>query len=105
MTAYVGRVLPTHERKAIDQHLDECHGCRRRLARATPQVLGDATTFVLATEPMTVLDRTEADEADEPDDHGPVLGEEPTTPAWEHPIDLGDLRDMTCTECHTGASM
>ena len=86
MTAYVGRVLPTHERKAIDQHLDECHGCRRRLARATPQVLGDATTFVLATEPMTVLDRTEADEAD---DHGPVLGEEPTTPAWEHPIDLG----------------
>ena len=80
-------MLPTDERKAIDLHLGECHGCRRRLARATPQVLGDATTFILATEPMSVLDRTEIAEA-EADEHGPVLGEEPTTPAWTHPIDL-----------------
>ncbi len=41
----------------------------------------DAPTFILATEPQTALHHDH--------DDGPVLGEEPTTPAWEHPIDLG----------------
>ena len=87
VTAYVGRALPTDESAAISLHLGECQGCRRRLARATPEVLGDATTFILATEPMEVIERATLHDAD--DDHGPVLGEEPTTPAWDHPLDLG----------------
>ena len=99
MTRYVDRVLPTDESAAVAQHLGECLGCRRRLARATPQVLGDATTFILATEPMPILARHEHHDLDHhhhdldrqhhEEDHGPVLGEEPTTPAWDHPMDLG----------------
>jgi nitrate/TMAO reductase-like tetraheme cytochrome c subunit len=25
--------------------------------------------------------------------------------AFQHPVDIGDLREMTCAECHTGSSM
>jgi hypothetical protein len=35
---------------------------------------------------------------------GVVMVEVPTN-EFQHPIDLGDMREMTCTECHTGASM
>jgi nitrate/TMAO reductase-like tetraheme cytochrome c subunit len=35
---------------------------------------------------------------------GHVMIESPEA-QFQHPVDLGDLRQMTCAECHTGASM
>jgi len=99
VTAYVDRALTRDESAAFDLHLGECHGCRRRLARATPQVLGDATTIILASEPLAALAHQHQhphqhqhhhhQQREDEDEHGPVLGEEPTTPAWDHPMDLG----------------
>jgi nitrate/TMAO reductase-like tetraheme cytochrome c subunit len=34
-----------------------------------------------------------------------VLAEGGTTAAFEHPIDLGDLRAVNCSDCHTGGGM
>lgn len=34
-----------------------------------------------------------------------VLAPGGTTAAFEHPIDLGDLRTITCSDCHTGGGM
>lgn len=34
-----------------------------------------------------------------------VLTEGSTTAAFEHPIDLGDLRGVNCSDCHTGGGM
>ena len=34
-----------------------------------------------------------------------VLGEGGATAAFEHPIDLGDLRGVNCSDCHTGGGM
>jgi hypothetical protein len=35
---------------------------------------------------------------------GEVMIEAPEM-QFQHPVDLGDLRMMTCAECHTGATM
>jgi nitrate/TMAO reductase-like tetraheme cytochrome c subunit len=34
-----------------------------------------------------------------------LLAANGTTAAFEHPIDLGDLRTVTCSDCHTGGGM
>lgn len=34
-----------------------------------------------------------------------VLGPDGATAAFEHPIDLGDLRSVNCSDCHTGGGM
>jgi nitrate/TMAO reductase-like tetraheme cytochrome c subunit len=34
-----------------------------------------------------------------------VLKESNAEGAFEHPIDLGDLRAVTCADCHTGGGM
>ena len=34
-----------------------------------------------------------------------VLAESGSTAAFEHPIDLGDLRAVNCSDCHTGGGM
>ncbi len=34
-----------------------------------------------------------------------VLGEGGATAAFEHPVDLGDLRTVNCSDCHTGGGM
>jgi hypothetical protein len=34
-----------------------------------------------------------------------VLGTGGATAQFEHPVELGDLRDYNCTDCHTGGPM
>jgi hypothetical protein len=34
-----------------------------------------------------------------------VLSETSSEASFEHPVDIGDLRDVNCADCHTGAGM
>ncbi len=34
-----------------------------------------------------------------------VLGDTPATSEFQHPVDLGDLRNFNCADCHTGGGM
>ena len=54
VTAYVDQLLPADYIAAIDEHLGECDGCRRRLARATPSgdSIGDEPTMLSWDHPI-----------------------------------------------------
>jgi hypothetical protein len=34
-----------------------------------------------------------------------VLSSSEAQATFEHPVDIGDLREVKCQECHTGSSM
>jgi len=33
---------------------------------------------------------------------GPALASAPAPPTFQHPVDIGDLTQVNCADCHTG---
>ena len=63
-----------------------------------PQTLTDRVYSIFDRNDLTNRDRVAMARA------GVAMIESPDA-AFQHPVDIGDLREMTCAECHTGSGM